>query len=166
VIDLTETWLKPDEFTLLNEASLGYTSDHILWASRKGRGVSSICDDGVQRCAATQQMTEILYFEHLVIKSMQPTQSLFIATVLQASWAIYSVPHWVPEFQLDLVVMADNIHIFGDFQYSHGKSGLFIVPSSRWFCVMIMLFNQLLDVPHLSGGWIIMAKEKCSLTGM
>jgi hypothetical protein len=30
---------------------------------------------------------------------------------------------------------------------------------------MIMLFNQLLDMPHLSGGWIILAKEKCSLTG-
>jgi hypothetical protein len=29
---------------------------------------------------------------------------------------------------------------------------------------MIMLFNQLLDIPHLSGGWIILAKEKCSLT--
>uniref|UniRef100_A0A674CMN6 ARFGEF family member 3 n=1 Tax=Salmo trutta TaxID=8032 RepID=A0A674CMN6_SALTR len=31
---------------------------------------------------------------------------------------------------------------------------------------MIKLFNQLLDMPHLSGGWIILAKEKCSLTGM
>ena len=30
VIVLTETWLKPDEFTVLNEASPpGYTSDHI-----------------------------------------------------------------------------------------------------------------------------------------
>ena len=28
----------------------------------------------------------------------------------------------------------------------------FIVPCT---CVMIMLFNQLLDMPHLSGGWII-----------
>jgi hypothetical protein len=29
-----------------------------------------------------------------------------------------------------------------------------------------MLFNQLLDMPHMSGGWIILAKEKCSLSGM
>jgi hypothetical protein len=29
---------------------------------------------------------------------------------------------------------------------------------------MIMLCNNLLDMPHLSGGWIILAKEK--LTGM
>jgi hypothetical protein len=28
VIGLTETWLKPEEFTVLNEASPGYTSDH------------------------------------------------------------------------------------------------------------------------------------------
>ena len=38
VIGLTETWLKPDEFTVLNEASPpGYTSDHIPRTSRKGR---------------------------------------------------------------------------------------------------------------------------------
>jgi hypothetical protein len=42
----------------------------------------------------------------------------------------------------------------------------FIVPSTRLTCVMIMHFNQLLDMPHLSGEWIIWAKEKCSLTGM
>jgi hypothetical protein len=42
----------------------------------------------------------------------------------------------------------------------------FIVPSTRPIYVMIMLFNQLLDVPHLSGGWIILAKDICSLTGM
>ena len=42
----------------------------------------------------------------------------------------------------------------------------FFVPSTRCTGVMIMLFNQLLDMPHLSGGWIILAKKKCSLTGM
>ena len=43
VIGLTETWLKPDEFTVLNEASPpGYTSDHIPHASRKGGGVANI----------------------------------------------------------------------------------------------------------------------------
>jgi hypothetical protein len=40
----------------------------------------------------------------------------------------------------------------------------FIAPSTRCTFVMIMLFNQLLHMPHLSGGWIILAKEKCSLT--
>jgi hypothetical protein len=42
----------------------------------------------------------------------------------------------------------------------------FIAPSTRCTYVMIMLFNQLLDMSHLSGGWIILANEKCSLTGM
>jgi hypothetical protein len=42
----------------------------------------------------------------------------------------------------------------------------YIVPSTKCTCVMIMLFNQLLDMPHLSGGCIILAKEKCSLSGM
>ena len=42
----------------------------------------------------------------------------------------------------------------------------FCCPCTRYTCVMIMLFNQLLDMPHLSGGWIIWSLEKCSLTGM
>ena len=29
----------------------------------------------------------------------------------------------------------------------------FIVPNTRCTCVMIMLFNQVLDMPHLSGGY-------------
>ncbi len=40
----------------------------------------------------------------------------------------------------------------------------FIVSSLRYTCVIIMLSNQHLDMPHLWGGWIILAKEKCSLT--
>jgi hypothetical protein len=42
----------------------------------------------------------------------------------------------------------------------------FIFPCTCFTCVMIMVFNQLFDMSHLSGGWIILAKEKCSLTGM
>ncbi len=40
----------------------------------------------------------------------------------------------------------------------------FIVVSLRHTCAIIMLSNQHLDMPHLWGGWIISAKEKCSLT--
>ena len=43
--------------------------------------------------------------------------------------------------------------------------GPFIVPRTRCTCVITVLFNQLLDMPQLSGGWIILVKEKCSLTG-
>ncbi len=44
------------------------------------------------------------------------------------------------------------------------KKWPFIVSSLRHTCVIIMLSNQHLDMPHLWGGWIISAKEKCSLT--
>ncbi len=40
----------------------------------------------------------------------------------------------------------------------------FIVASLRQICPIIMLSNQHLDMPHLWGGWIISAKERCSLT--
>ncbi len=40
----------------------------------------------------------------------------------------------------------------------------FLVASLRHTCAIIMLSNQHLDMPHLWGGWIISAKEKCSLT--
>ncbi len=40
----------------------------------------------------------------------------------------------------------------------------FIVASLRHTCAIIMLSNQRLHMPHLWGGWIISAKEKCSLT--
>jgi hypothetical protein len=53
VIGLTETWLKPDEFTVLNEASPpGYTSDHIPRASRGG--VANIYDSKL-KCTNKQK---------------------------------------------------------------------------------------------------------------
>ena len=55
------------------------------------------------------------------------------------------------------IVFCDKLHIL---------EWPFIVLSTRCTCVMIMLFNQLLDMPQLSGGWIILAKEKYSLTRM
>ena len=45
VIGLTETWLRPDEFTVLNEASPpGSPGENIPSASRKGGGVANIYD--------------------------------------------------------------------------------------------------------------------------
>ena len=37
--------------------------------------------------------------------------------------------------------------------------------SKKCTCVMILLFNQLIDMPPLSGVWVILAKEKGPLTG-
>jgi hypothetical protein len=86
VIGLTETWLNPDELTVLNENSPpGYTSDHIAKAD--------VLPTFMTANFYLQKIKTLSSFALLVMKSMQPTQSLFIATVLQASWAIYSVPH-------------------------------------------------------------------------
>jgi hypothetical protein len=41
------------------------------------------------------------------------------------------------------IVLPDKMHIL---------EWPFIVPSTKCTCVMTMLFNQLLDIPHLSGG--------------
>ncbi len=53
------------------------------------------------------------------------------------------------------IVLCDKLHLL---EWS------FIVASLRHTCAIIMLSNQHLDMPHLWGGWIISAKEKCSLT--
>jgi hypothetical protein len=47
---------------------------------------------------------------------------------------------------------------------AHFRVALYCSKHKR--CAMSMVFNQLLDMPHLSGGWIILAKSKYSLTGM
>lgn len=35
-------------------------------------------------------------------------------------------------------------------------------PFIRCTCLKIMLFNEYIDMPHLLGGWIVLAKERCS----
>ena len=61
-------------------------------------------------------------FELLVMKSMQPTQSLFIATVYRPPGPYSAFLTEFPEFLSNLAVMADNIHIFGDFNIHMEKS--------------------------------------------
>ena len=45
----------------------------------------------------------------------------------------------------------------------HILEGSAIVISPRDNCANIMQFNQHLSMPHLLGGWIVLAVEKCSL---
>ena len=56
------------------------------------------------------------------MKSMQPIQSLFIATVYRPPGPYTAFLIEFPEFLSDLVVIADNIHIFGDFNIHMEKS--------------------------------------------
>ena len=96
MIGLTETWLKPDEFTVLNEASpSGYTSNHI---PRKGGGVANNYDSKFQ---TTKNTPTFLSFELLIMKSMRPTQSLFIATVYRPLGPYTAFLTEFPEFLSD-----------------------------------------------------------------
>ena len=56
------------------------------------------------------------------MKYMQPTQSLFIATVSRVPGPYTAFRTEFPEFLSDLVVMADNIYIFVDFNIHVEKS--------------------------------------------
>jgi hypothetical protein len=61
-------------------------------------------------------------FELLAMKSMQPIQSLSIATVYRPPRSYKAFLTEFPEFLSDFVVMADNIKIFGDFNFHMEKS--------------------------------------------
>ena len=60
-------------------------------------------------------------FELLVMKSMQPTQSLFIATNYRHPGPYTAFLIEIPQLLSDLVVITDNIQIFGDFNIHMGK---------------------------------------------
>ena len=65
---------------------------------------------------------KFLSFELLVMKSMQPPQSIFIATVYRPSGPYTAFLTEFPGFLSDLVVIAYNIQIFGDFNIHMEKS--------------------------------------------
>jgi hypothetical protein len=66
-------------------------------------------------------------------------------TFLQSEWQLLAPSKHETSVALCCVT---NLHIL---------EWPFIVPSTTCICVMIMMFNQLLDMQHLSGGWIILA---------
>ena len=53
--------------------------------------------------------------------------------------------------------LATSVALCGETQL-HILEWPFIVPGTRCTCVMITLFNQLLDMPHLSREWMILGK--------
>jgi hypothetical protein len=79
------------------------------------------------------------------MKSMQPTQSLFRATVYRPLGPYTAFLTEFPEFLSDLVVIADNINIFGDFNIHMEKS---TDPLQKAFGAIIDLVGF---VQHVSG---------------
>ena len=85
---------------------------------------------------------KFLSFELLVMKSMQPTQSLFIATVYRPPGPYTAFLTEFPEFLSDLT---DNILIFGDFNIHMEKSA---DPLQKAFGAII---DSVGFVQHVSG---------------
>jgi hypothetical protein len=79
------------------------------------------------------------------MKSMQPTQSLFIATVYRPPGPYTAFLTEFPEFLSGLVVIADNIHIFDDFNIHMEKS---TDPLQKAFGAII---DSIGFVQHVSG---------------
>ena len=91
---------------MLNEASPpGYNSDHTAKAEVTLTFMTA--NFNLQK-----KKLKFLSFDLLFMKSMQPTQSLFIATVYRPPGPCTA---FLTEFQSDLVVMADTVQIFGNF---------------------------------------------------
>jgi hypothetical protein len=76
---------------------------------------------------------------------MQPTQSLLIATVYRPPGPYTAFLTEFPEFRSDLVIIADNIQIFGDFNVHMEKS---TDPLQKAFGAII---NSVGFVQHVSG---------------
>ena len=92
-----------------------------------------------------KQITAFSSFELLVMKSMQPTQSLFIATVYRPPGPYTVFLTEFPGFLSDLVVLADNIHIFGDFNI-HIENSTY--PHQKYFGAIV---DSVGFVQHVSG---------------
>jgi hypothetical protein len=73
----------------------------------------------------------------------------------------------IPAVSMPIAPSLKNVDICGTVlcdEKAHFKVA-FYCPLTRCTCVMTILFNQHLEMPHLSGGLIILAKEKYSITG-
>ncbi len=90
--------------------------------------------------------------QHFTGHNQQPDQ-LYVKEMCCTAWGKWWIPDtdWFSPAPPKTV----KLHIF---------EWPFIVVSLRHTCAIIMLSNQHLDMPHLWGGWIISANEKCSLT--
>ena len=82
----------------------------------------------------------------------------------QAPWQSSQSHDWPPEKKNLVSVVIFEIAIVQCLKRLQILELPFIVTSLRHTWAIIMLFNQHLYMLHLSGGWINLAKEKCSLT--
>ncbi|XP_061762014.1 uncharacterized protein LOC133556275 [Nerophis ophidion] len=106
VIGLSETWLKPDDFFAINEASpLNYTNAHIARPLKKG-GVALIYNENFNFSPNLNKV--------LSMKSATPLP-LCLTVIYRPPGPYSDFISEFSEFVADLVMHADNIIIMGDF---------------------------------------------------
>ncbi len=153
--------------------------NHVLWSDEikihlfGSKMVSSMCDNALVR--STKKIVPCLQSSMVVVASWSRAANIQqLCTAIEEVWTngpqstTWStlcegyVLHWVRQ-----MVVTPDTDWFSDPLNTvklHILEWLFIVASLRHTCAIIMLSNQHLNMPHLWGGWIISAKEKCSLT--
>ncbi|XP_061896832.1 uncharacterized protein LOC133645918 [Entelurus aequoreus] len=113
VIGLSETWLKPDEFFALNEASPpNYTNAHVARPLKRGGGVALIYNENFN--LTPNLNNKYKSFEVLTMRSVTPLP-LDLAVIYRPPGPYSDFISEFSEFVADLVTHADNIIIMGDF---------------------------------------------------
>jgi hypothetical protein len=106
-------------------------------------GKKAILDLGVRVPNSLKRRCRQLMVEKLTLHSLETT----LVVILQSACQLHDPSKLGTSVAL---CCATKLHIL---------ELPFIVPSTKCTCVMIMMFNQLLNSLHLSGGWILLAKE-------
>nr|XP_061827608.1 uncharacterized protein LOC133613810 [Nerophis lumbriciformis] len=113
VIGLAETWLKPDDFFALGEASPpGYAGAHIARPIKRGGGVALIHNKNFN--LTPNLNNKYNSFEMLTMRFVTPLP-LHLAVIYHPPGPNSDFISEFSEFVADLVTHADNIIIMGDF---------------------------------------------------
>ncbi|XP_061924532.1 uncharacterized protein LOC133663844 [Entelurus aequoreus] len=113
VVGLAETWLKPDDFFALNEASPpGYTNTHVARPLKRGGGVALIYNENYN--LTPNLNNKYNSFEVLTLRFVTPLP-LHLAVIYRPPGPYSDFISEFSEFVADLVTHADNIIIMGDF---------------------------------------------------
>ncbi|XP_061899286.1 uncharacterized protein LOC133647158 [Entelurus aequoreus] len=113
VVGLAETWLKPDDFFALNEASPpGYTNTHVARPLKRGGGVALIYNENYN--LTPNLNNKYNSFEVLTLRFVTPLP-LHLAVIYRPPGPYSDFISEFSEFVAHLVTHADNIIIMGDF---------------------------------------------------
>ena len=120
ILCLTETWLKPDEYLPLNEATPpSHFNYHIPRHNGRGGGVATIYNSNLTMAPKFEY--KFKSFEVLVLNLMQPDKTsrsnvpLTIVTLYRPPGPYSDFMTEFSEFLSSLVIKTDNIIVLGDF---------------------------------------------------